>query len=89
MFFREKSLYFVKEIISKIVVFGLSFLMFAVAAIQILLGFALGGRTGHQKRIYMTDEPTKFWTIVAIPVVLGVVVFVWGLLLVFWKGEKK
>ena len=74
---------------SKIVVFGLAFLMFAIAAIQVLLGFAVSGRTGHQKRIYMTDEPTKFWTIVAIPLVIGGLVFIWGLLLVFWKGEKR
>ncbi|HQU84963.1 MAG TPA: hypothetical protein PKY59_17620 [Pyrinomonadaceae bacterium] len=72
---------------SKIVTFGLSILMFGIAVLQIFLGYALAGKSGHQKRIYMSEEPTKFWVIVAIPIFIGTISFVVGLVSVF-RGRK-
>ncbi len=78
-----------KEILPKIIVFGLSLLMFGIAILHIFLGYIAIGKTGHQKRIYMADEPAKFWTIVAIPLIIGAIAFIWGLLLMFRQGEKR
>lgn len=76
-----------KEFFPKMFVFGISFLMFLIAGLQIFLGYALAGKSGHQKRIYMTDEPTKFWTIVAIPIIIGAIMFVFGVFSVV-RGRK-
>lgn len=77
-----------RKVLPQIITFGLSFLMFGIAALQIFLGYALAGRSGHQKRISMTDEPTKFWTIVAIPIVIGAIAFLWGILLSINKKHQ-
>ena len=77
-----------KEIAPKIFTFGLSFLMFGIAVLQIILGYTLFGKTGHQKRIYMSDEPTKFWLIVGIPIVIGILAFVLGILSIMKKTKS-
>lgn len=77
-----------KEIVPKIFSFGLSFLMFGIAALQIILGYALFGKTGHQKRIHISDEPTKFWIIVGIPIIIGSVFLIMGIFS-FVKIKKK
>ncbi len=78
-----------KAILSKIMVFGASLLLFAIAGLQVFLGFAFGGRSGHQQRIYLAEEPTKFWTIVGLTFAFGLIAFLWGVLLVFWRGKKR
>ncbi len=77
-----------KDIVPKIFTFGLSFLMFGIAVLQIILGYILFGKTGHQKRIYMSDEPTKFWLIVAIPIVIGILAFILGILSILKKTKS-
>jgi len=68
-----------KSIFPKIMIFGLSFLMFGIVALQIFLGYVQTGRTGHQQRIYMLDEPVKFWAIAAMPIIIGAIAFIWGI----------
>lgn len=78
-----------KSLLPTIIVFGISLLMFTVAAVQILLGYTLTGKSGNQRKIYMTDEPAKFWIIVSIPIVIGAAALIWSLLLMFGRGEKR
>lgn len=78
-----------RRIIARSVVFAISAVLFAVAAVQIWLGYALGGRTGHQKRIFLNEEPLKFWMIVGLNLALAIVVFVWGLAMSRGQKEKK
>ncbi|MBS1793425.1 MAG: hypothetical protein JSS81_06200 [Acidobacteria bacterium] len=77
-----------KPLRSKIIAFGLALLLFALAAVQVLTGAAFGGRTGHQTRIYLAEQPVKFWTIVGLTTLAGLCAFGWGLRLVL-RREKK
>ena len=77
-----------KAVISNLVTFGLSFLMFGIAALQIFLGYTISGKSGHKKKVFMEDEPTKFWTIVSLPIIAGVIVFVVGIISVLRKRRS-
>jgi len=77
------------SIVSKLFIFGFSFLMFGVAAVQIFLGYTLTGRTGHQKRISMTDDPAKFWAIVALPLIFGILAFALGVVSLIASRRKR
>lgn len=69
-----------KAIFSKLFTFGLSFLMFAIAGLQIFLGYTLSGKGKHKEKVFMEDEPTKFWTIVSLWMIVGVIVFTVGMI---------
>lgn len=69
--------------------FTTSAVLFAVAVVQIWLGYALGGRTGHQRRIYINEEPLKFWIIVGLNLALAIAIFIWGLALSRGRKEKQ
>lgn len=77
-----------KAILPNLFTFGLSFLMFGIAALQIFLGYTVSGKSGHKKKVFMEDEPTKFWTIVSLPIIVGVIVFVVGIVSV-WRRKKN
>ncbi|HRH40167.1 MAG TPA: hypothetical protein PKY82_00890 [Pyrinomonadaceae bacterium] len=77
-----------KEIFPKLITFGLSFLMFGLAILQIFLGYTLSGKRGHQQKVFMDDEPTKFWTIVSIWIIVGAIVLVVGVISIFRKGKS-
>lgn len=74
-----------KEILPNLFTFGLSFLMFGIAALQISLGYTLSGKGSHKYKVYMADEPTKFWTIVSLPIIVGVIVLIVGIISVWRK----
>lgn len=63
---------------TNLIAFLLAGLMYAIAAVEIVTGVAVGGRAGHQQRIGMHEQPVKFWTIVAIPVVIGTLALLAG-----------
>lgn len=77
-----------KNKFSKIFTFGLSFLMFGIAGLQIFPGYTLSGKRGHQQKVFMDDEPTKFWTIVSIWIIFGAIVLVVGVISIFRKGKS-
>jgi hypothetical protein len=75
-----------KSILPKIIIFGISILFFTIGFIQIHFGYVLSGRTGNQQKIYMLDDPKKFWAIASIQLIIGLITFFYGVLYV--RQEK-
>jgi hypothetical protein len=78
-----------KQILPKIIVFVISFLLFAVAFTQIFIGYVRIGRASGQQKIQMSENPQLFWIIVAIPIIFGALFLIWGILLLNYKGKNK
>lgn len=77
-----------KQILPKIIVFGIAFVLFVVAFVQIYLGYVRIGKTGNQKAIYMSENPMMFWFIVCIPILFGILFLILGLVSIFRKHSK-
>jgi NADH:ubiquinone oxidoreductase subunit 5 (subunit L)/multisubunit Na+/H+ antiporter MnhA subunit len=77
-----------KEILPNLFTFGLSLLMFGIAALQIFLGYTVSGKSGHKKKIFMEEEPIKFWTIVSLPIIVGLIAVLVGIISV-WRKKKN
>ncbi|PZU97776.1 MAG: hypothetical protein DCE90_06770 [Pseudanabaena sp.] len=78
-----------KGVLSRIIIFGISFLFFTIGFIQIHFGYVLSGRTGNQQRIYMLDDPKKFWAITSIPIAVASLLFLYGVILLIQKEKAK
>jgi hypothetical protein len=69
-----------KNLLSKVIIFGISILFFTIGYIQIHLGYVQSGKTGNQQKIYMIDDPKKFWAIASLPLIIGSITFFCGVL---------
>lgn len=77
-----------KSILPKIIVFGISIVLFVVAAVQIYLGYVRIGKTANQQTISISENPTMFCVIVSIPILFGTLFLILALVSIFRKPKE-